>query len=182
MHRWTKPTKVWRPACRDAKPGDFGVLAEVRREQEAWARIWRVDEAGRAHTLRPWEEAPAMRWQPITGEDVDRASRSFKARTGLGADDLHPRVFSLLSDQGKEAVGQYLTRCERSRFWPRQASPLIVWLAPKEDGGRRPINLLATLIRLWEEIRAPAHRQWQLNHQRPWGALEISCFQRSPIG
>ena len=104
LHRWTKPTKVWRPACRDAKPGDFGVLAEVRREQEAWARIWRADDAGRAHTPRPWEEAPAMRWQPITGEDVDRASRSFKARAGLRADDLHPRVFSLLSDQGKEAV------------------------------------------------------------------------------
>ncbi len=49
---------------------------------------------------------------------------------------------------------------------------VLVHLIPKEGGGRRPIGLLARLVRWWERLRAPAIQRWRTEHSRPfnWAA------------
>ena len=45
--------------------------------------------------------------------------------------------------------------------WPALIRLIMVVLLPKPDGGRRPIGLLPTVVRLWMRIRAPTTRKWR---------------------
>ena len=41
-------------------------------------------------------------------------------------------------------------------------------LIPKASGGKRPIGVLATIMRLWEAIRKPVVWQWRSRNTRPY--------------
>ncbi len=51
---------------------------------------------------------------------------------------------------------------------------VLMHLIPKEAGGRRPIGLVASFIRLWERVRAPPIRRWRISSHRSynWAAPE----------
>ena len=44
----------------------------------------------------------------------------------------------------------------------------MVPLIPKADGGRRPIGLLAGLVRILERIRKPIVASWRASVERPY--------------
>lgn len=44
---------------------------------------------------------------------------------------------------------------------------VIVALVRKTEGGRRPIGLFSSMIRLWMQMRLPISQAWMRDHERP---------------
>ena len=51
-------------------------------------------------------------------------------------------------------------------LWPSQVSVILMAQIPKAGGGKRPIGLLAGLVRLWERARSPIVQKWRTNVTR----------------
>ena len=126
LHKLSKIAEPWRPRPDHHRLGDAAdplVVTEAARQ--TWAVEWQVGTAAQAQD-RPWEAPPvgeALR--PLQEEDLDRACRCFKVRTGLGVDNFHPRTVLLLPPAGKRAVLQVIQRMEAKGIWPvRQQSIL----------------------------------------------------------
>ena len=75
-------------------------------------------------------------------------------------DALSPSQFSWLSDPLLDQLGGLLEAIEEHGRWPSQIELAMVHLIPKASGGRRPIGLLASLVRLWERARRPEVECW----------------------
>ena len=176
LHKWTKPVAVWKALVRqEAGKGPAkkrGPVAEVEEALREWAKIWKVDQEVQK-VDRPWEKEGQVELEPLTGSEVGQAALAFKESTGIGSDDIHPRAVARLTEEGKETVAVFLTSAERSRVWPKQAATLLVWLALKEGGGYRPLVLLPSLIRLWEQARHGVLVDWQRNTERSWDATRL---------
>ena len=108
LHRLTKPRAIWCP--RDAAQGEAAnPRGAAELAAKSWSRIWRehVEELQTAD--RPWEETP-------NGEDMsvlpqlevdgpsgfDAVVGSFKTKTGIRVDAIHPSMWSRISEQGKQ--------------------------------------------------------------------------------
>jgi hypothetical protein len=52
--------------------------------------------------------------------------------------------------------------------WPDLIGIVLICLLPKLDGGRRPIGLLPSMVRLWMRIRFNVVRSWEAAHDRPF--------------
>jgi hypothetical protein len=50
--------------------------------------------------------------------------------------------------------------------WPKIVGVILICLIPKSDGGRRPIGLFPSVIRLWMRIRLEVAKQWQSVNDR----------------
>ena len=105
------------------------------------------DKPWRNEELRKGEEAPPR----LKEGGLEKASRLYKAKTGVGCDGCHPKVPLHLT---KEKV-------EQSGKWPQQACTTVFFLVPKSVTSERPIALMPTLIRWWEATRAPEVAKWQ---------------------
>ncbi len=107
-----------------------------------------------------------------TPKEMRRCARRFNPFTGIGTDLFRPHWFSWLSDPLLERVAALMMRIEEVGRWPGQVMTVLIHLIPKEGGGRRPIGLLASVVRWWERIRAPIIQEWRLRHARPfnWAA------------
>ncbi len=55
---------------------------------------------------------------------------------------------------------------EVAGVWPRQVTLAVMRLIPKAAGGRRPIGILASLVRWWERARQPEIQRWRDEHSR----------------
>ena len=53
---------------------------------------------------------------------------------------------------------------EQCGSWCEALDLVLIVLLPKSDGGRRPIGLFCTLIRLWMRARIWAARTWEATH------------------
>ena len=98
---------------------------------------------------------------PIHPWIVRAACRSFPANTGLGVDAIQPRALLRLSDEAIRALCRLLMAIELYGSWPALVRMVLVILLPKPDGGRRPIGLLPTLVRVWMRIRGPVVGKWR---------------------
>ena len=58
---------------------------------------------------------------------------------------------------------------EEAGMWPAEFAEAIVHLIPKPTGGRRPVGLLPSLVRVWERIRKPVIVKWRRANQRDYG-------------
>ena len=45
---------------------------------------------------------------------------------------------------------------------------VLIVLLPKADGGRRPIGLFATIIRVWMRSRVIIARKWEESTEQSW--------------
>ena len=57
--------------------------------------------------------------------------------------------------------------CEKRGDWPRGIFAVLIVLLPKPDGGRRPIGLFDTKVRLWMRIRSQVARLWEAANPSP---------------
>ena len=89
---------------------------------------------------------------------------SFPPNTGLGADDLAPRAITRLSSQALRALIKLFLTFEASGNWCQATNLVLIVLLPKADGGRRPIGLFPTGIRIWMRVRIAMARQWERAH------------------
>ena len=139
------------------------IVAEHRGK---WAKIW-LKFAGRCRT--PWRDTgnleTAFSWMPtkrkFTAKDVLQGGLCFKDRTGRGVCDFHPRWFAYLPESSRQEFAELLNQLETLGIWPEQLMNTFIKLIPKPKGGKRPIGLLAALVRLWERMRIPEVRRWK---------------------
>ena len=93
---------MWKPLVRqEAGKGPAkkcGPMAEVEEALHEWAKIWKVDQEVQK-VDRPWEKEGQVELEPLTGSEVGQAALAFKESTGIGSDDLHPRVVARLTEQ-----------------------------------------------------------------------------------
>ena len=106
------------------------VLDNDRRTRRAvWERFGDVVAA-------PWcDEVQRPLWAAelpeITAEMILEASRTYKKRTALGCDSLHPRWLSWLSQPVLRGLAQLLMALERAGVWPDQVRTILAALIPK---------------------------------------------------
>ena len=101
--------------------------------------------------------------------DLVKASRLYKAKTGVGCEGFHPRVPVDLTKETRVGVVALLEKGEQSGRWPQQACTTMFFLIRKNVTRERPIALVPTLIRWWEALRAPEVAMWQHKISRGLG-------------
>ena len=165
-HRWVKRDSappapsdtVGSGAARTASP-----QAIVDHDLLAWKAIWtRPVDAG-----APWREARIeCRQPPITAQQVRKAAATFRSGTSIGCDSLPPVAVSWLSDQLCGSIAAFLNAVEGGGRWPDEVATSLIHLIPKPGGGRRPIGVLPTIVRIWERTRKGIAQRWSREHQR----------------
>ena len=81
---------------------------------------------------------------------------------------MHPQVAGMLSWVGEQAMLNYIQLIERTRCWPKHSQWLLYFLLLKENGKDRPIGLMPTLARWWEQLREPVVQEWKRKCARAW--------------
>ena len=96
----------------------------------------------------------------------DAVVGSFKAKTGIGVDAIHPSMWhtDLLND------------VERTLTWHAPIQTLIYFLVPKTPTGERPIGLMPSIVRVWERVRKPILDQWMISQTQSY---DSACKGRS---
>ena len=102
--------------------------------------------------------------------DLEKVSRLYKAKTGLGCDGFHPKV--LWTCQKKREEKSWSSWKRWSEKWPQQACTTLFFLIPKNVTNERPIALVPTLMRRWEALRAPEVARWQQKYRVDWNATD----------
>ena len=135
----------------------------VQADLEEWRTVWEglPDLAAAPWRGENWETRDEDKLLPITVDAFRRAARSFKARTGVGSDEIAPRQFAWLSDELIGAMIRLYGEIERTCIWPRQLCTALIHLIPKVTGGRRPIAIIASFVRIWMKCRKKEVRSWK---------------------
>ena len=105
--------------------------------------------------------------------DLEKASRLYKAKTGVGCDGFHPKVPLDLTKETRGEIVEFLVKVEQSGKWPQQAWTTMFFLTPKNLTSERPIALMPTLTRWWEALRAPEVAKWQQKYRMEWDATDV---------
>ena len=64
--------------------------------------------------------------------DLEKASRLYKATTGVGCDGFHPKVPLELTKETREEIVEFLEKVVQSGKWPQQACTTMFFLIPEE--------------------------------------------------
>ena len=132
---------------------------------ELWGKLKHLEEMP-WREIRPDDEGDPL---PRLGQVQLRvAARSFNITTSTGVDALAPAHYSWLSDALLDQLGLLFESIEACGRWPSQVRLAMVHLIPKASGGRRPIGLLASLVRLWERARKIEVEKWRSSCRREY--------------
>ena len=113
------------------------------------------------------------------------ACYSFPIGVGLGWDKMHPRALARCSDQLLSALIIMLMLAEESGVWYDSVGVVMVVLIPKSDGGRRPIGLFPTPVRIWMRARLDIAQDWVKANERdffyagPRKGAEVAAWKQS---
>ncbi|CAK0909131.1 unnamed protein product, partial [Prorocentrum cordatum] len=173
LHKWTKPPVPWAPI----QPTESRTQQELTQPQvaagtalEGWETVW----ADSYNADEPWCQAPSddewseHRVPRITPRDVIEACGRFRAGTGLGEADWHPRPWRHGGFSGTARVASVLNAVERGAPWPTSQATILFYLTPKAAGGFRNLGLIPELARVWETIRIPYARRWEAANKRAY--------------
>ena len=160
-------TRLWQPSGGNllSRSGDVQPLSDqaaVEAEADRWAALW-AEGCQYRDVVDPSGDPPAA----LTAAELRAAALTFPPFTGVGADNIAPRALARLSDELLVALGLLLVFVERVGRWPACLHLVLIVLLAKPDGGRRPIGLFPTVIRVWMRARSSIARQWELDHARP---------------
>ncbi len=133
-----------------------------------WLKVWHKHDGMATAPWRVTQVDTAMALPVPTPRELRRAGGGFKKGTGVGADHIPPRSYAHLSEPLLRATGYFMARAERIGSWPQTLAVLLMHLIPKASGGRRPIALLASILRLWERVRFPIVQRWRDKVRRDW--------------
>ena len=103
-----------------------------------------------------------------TPENIRKASNRFKAGTSLSLDGIHPRMLTLMSDQGLETLALIYQTMEAIGAPPRQLAYLEFPFIPKAGSGPRAILSQPGIIRVWEALQADANLRYAEDNDRPY--------------
>ena len=138
---------------------------------------WQCDEEIQNMQNKPWRNEEFKECEEalprLKEGDLEKASRLYKAKTGVGCDGFHPKVPLDLTKETRGEIVKFPEKVEQSGKWPQQACTTMIFLIPKNGTSERPIALLPTLIRWWEALRAPEVAKWQQKCRVDWDDVEM---------
>ncbi len=135
---------------RGANTTPLAAQQTVKLEANEWGQEWAEDEV---YEELQWPDAANHPPSDHTVQKIRYACMTFPAATGLSWDVLHPMSLCRLSDSTLALVITILSRAERTGNWPEAVEFVMIVLLPKSDGGRRPIGLFCTTVRIWWRAR-----------------------------
>ena len=189
-HAWTKIPTGWKEAVAagGAHPnrkglGPNGVTSEpqkvVTAELSKWVGTWAASSEP-ADALPPW---PGMeRLVPALDHEIRKVSLTFKWRTGLGLDQLHPRHLAMVTDGCLYVLGYLFFRAETHGSWADPMCFFSFFMLSKPTGGFRTIGLLNSLYRIWARLRMPLVRDWAAKVPRRYFAAGVGKSTEDAIG
>ena len=140
------------------------------------AKHWQCDESVQNVEDKPWKNEESKKLEealPRLEEcDLEKASRLYKAKAGVGCDGFHPKVPLNVTKETRGEIVEFLEKVEQSGKWPQQACTTIFFLIHKNVTSERPIALMPTLIRWCEVMRAPEVAKWQQKYRVEWDATD----------
>lgn len=104
-----------------------------------WMPMW-SDAARLAESTAILEKPVRATLEPITLQQLDEVLLTYPSKAGLGADCFHPGPISLLTDDFRLRVIDFMHLWESTPEPPLAWTTLIVF-RPKPEGGYRPIGL-----------------------------------------
>lgn len=90
----------------------------------------------------------------------------FPLRIGLGANNVSPQAYAWLSHQLLTTVHSIFTLVGLACTWPDAVNLVFIVLLPIAVGGRRPVRLFCSFIRLWFCARAAVASKCVAYHGR----------------
>ena len=176
LHRITKP-----PASRGGaqilvnEEEDARLLDRCEAKRKEWAKH-QCDEEVQNVEGKLWKDEDLKACEealPRLKEcHLEEVSRLYMAKTGVGCDGFHPKVFLDLTKETRREIVEFLEKVEQSGKWPRQACTTMFFLILKNVTRERPIALMPTFIRWWEALRAPEVAKWQQKYRADWDATD----------
>ena len=130
--------------------------ATVDLEAEKWAKLWNE---GASYPRLDFEQPPML--DDLLLHTIRAAAASFPLQTGVGADNVAPRALLRLSDGALLALASLMLKMEEVGEWAEELDLVLIVLLDKADGGRRPIGLFPTVVRVWMRARAAHARAWE---------------------
>ena len=113
--------------------------------------IWQV---GVSDNQLVWPESLGQGMVRPNVDEVRGACLTFPCPVGLGWDKMHPRAVARCSDIVIEALITLLMLAEMRGYWFSYVGVILVVLIPKSDGGKRPIGLFPSIVRIWMRLRS----------------------------
>ena len=179
--KWTKVPVAFRPDGLSKQGAPVDGQQAIDALADEWADIWELQQAWNSLHLQmvTWPEDLLQPLPRPSVSQVRRASKGFKEFTGIGCDDWHPRHVGMLSDDAIEAFISLLMAMERQGIAPEQVQVLLIVFLDKPDGGKRPIGLLASILRIWGKLRRSYANEWERDNARSyfWGGAAKGAEQ-----
>ena len=168
-----KPT-MWRRGVQILKKEEEDARLSDRCEEKKteWAKHWQCDEEKQIMQNKPWGKECEEAMPRLREGDLEKASRLYKAKTGVGCDGFHPKVPLDLTTETRGEIVEFLEKVEQSGKWPQQACTTMFFLIPEKVTRERPVALMPTLIRWWEALIAPEVAKWQQKYLVEWDATD----------
>ena len=107
-------------------------------------------------------QPPEEHFLPLMPEAIAEAASTFPINTALGCDNAAPRAYSRLSRVALQALAALFLAFEKKGDWAAVLDLVLIVLLPKKTGGRRPIGLFPTMIRIWMRARVIIARAWEV--------------------
>ena len=157
----TERSRIWRRQ-EFGQPAPLCDQATVEAEADSWACSWNeLQEYQCGFSVRGSPPLPTM-----LPSLLRQAAKTFPVGTGLGADNISPRALCRLSDNSIKCLCKLLVTMELLGSWASAMNLVLIVLLPKPDGGRRPIGLFPTIIRVWMRARAQCAHGWESANHR----------------
>ena len=173
----TKPT-MWRGGVQILKKEeeDTRLLDRCEAKRKEWAKHWQCDEEEQNMQNKPWRNEELKECEEalprLKEGDLEKASRLYKAKIGVGCDGFHPKVPLDLTKETRGEIVEFWEKVEQSGEWLQQACTMRFFLIPKNVTSKRPIALMPTLIRWWEALGAPEVAKWHQKYRVDWDATD----------
>ena len=97
---------------------DARLLDRCEAKMKEWAKHWQCDEEVQNVEDKPWKSEQLRKWKealPRLKEcDLEKVSRMYKAKTGVGCDGFHPKVPLNLTKETRGENVAFLEKVEQS--------------------------------------------------------------------
>ena len=111
LHKITKPTN-WRRGVQilEKEEEDAKLLERCEAKRKEWSKHWQCNEEVQNMQDKPWRNEELKKCEEalprLKEGDVEKASRLYKAKTGVGCDGFHPKVpLDLTTETERESCG-----------------------------------------------------------------------------
>ena len=188
-HAYTKIPKGWQEAVvaggahppRQGMPNGVSSNPQevVDAELGKWCGTWNATDTP-ASPLPPWPVVERL--LPSLESEIREVGRTFKWRTGLGLDQLHPRHLTSVSDGCLYCLGYLFYLAEACGLWANPMQFFSFFLLAKPAGGFRTIGLLPSLYRVWAKLKMPLVRAWAATVPRPFLAAGVGKSTEDAVG